>query len=319
MRMIENHRKKISFTLIDLLLLITVVIWGSNPTVVKLGLKTVSPFAFNAARYLVATIVCWMILWVKERDCVIERQDLWGVLSVGFIGNFVNQGFFIMGVNNTTAGNSSLIMAGLPMVVACISIVFKLEKIDKKMLVGMVISFTGILLIVMGTGNKVSLTDQYFYGNIMAFFGTVTWAVYTILNKKYLEKYSALKITTYGVTMGFVSMLLLWMPSVISQDWRHLSGASMLGIFYSGGLSIALGTVFWNMGVSQVGSTKTSLYNNVTPIVSVICGGILLGEQLKVLQGIGAILIFGGLAITRKGKKAAVLDEIGTCPLQKEA
>jgi drug/metabolite transporter (DMT)-like permease len=317
--MIESHRKKINFTFIDLLLLITVIIWGSNPTVVKLGLKTVSPFAFNAARYLVATIVCWVILWIKERDWIIEKQDLLGILFVGFIGNFVNQAFFIIGVNHTTAGNSSLIMAGLPMVVACISIVFRLEKIDKKTIVGMVISFTGILLIVMGTGKKVSMTDQYFYGNIMAFFGTVTWAVYTILNKKYLEKYSALKLTTYGVTMGFVSMLILWMPSIISQDWHHLSGTSMVSILYSGALSIALGTVFWNMGVSQVGSTKTSLYNNVTPIVSVICGGILLGEQLKMLQGVGAILIFGGLAITRKRKKIEDLNEIGALPLQKEA
>ncbi|MBB6216717.1 drug/metabolite transporter (DMT)-like permease [Anaerosolibacter carboniphilus] len=317
--MIDSNTKKRNFTFIDLLLLITVIIWGSNPTVVKLGLKTVSPFAFNVARYLVATIVSWMILWVKEKDWRIERQDLLGVLSVGFIGNFVNQAFFIMGVNNTTAGNSSLIMAGLPMVVACISIVFGLEKIDKKTIIGSMISFTGILLIVMGTGNKVSMTDQYFYGNIMAFFGTVTWAIYTILNKRYLEKYSALKLTTYGVTMGFVSMLFLWMPSIISQDWHQLSRTSILGILYSGALSIAIGTVFWNMGVSQVGSTKTSLYNNVTPIVSVICGGLLLGEELKMLQGVGAVLIFGGLAITRKRKKPENLKEIGTFPLQEKA
>ena len=45
---------------VDILLIITVVIWGSNPTVVKMGLRELDPYALNLARFTVATISCWI-------------------------------------------------------------------------------------------------------------------------------------------------------------------------------------------------------------------------------------------------------------------
>lgn len=293
---------KYAFTYVDLLLLITVIIWGSNPTVVKLSLREISPYAFNIARYMIATVACWVLLLWREKDWRIEKGDLVHLVLVGLVGNYINQAFFITGVSKTTAGNSSLIMAVLPIIVAATNAVLGLEKINFKMAVGIAISFIGITLVILGTGNKVALADQYLVGNIIIFFGTITWGAYTILNKKHLQKYSALKVTTYGVTAGLLGMMLTWTGPFLAQDWRNISMEACLGILYSGGLSIALGTVFWNIGINKAGSTKTSLYSNVTPIVSVICGGILLNERLRLLQGLGAVLIFIGLFATGRGK-----------------
>ncbi|AOT70251.1 DMT family transporter [Geosporobacter ferrireducens] len=293
-------KKKKSFQMVDLLLLITVIIWGINPTVVKISLREFSPFAFNAARYVVATVVCWVLLLWIEKDWRVHRKDLIPILVIGLFGNFVNQTFFIIGVNNTTAGNSSLIMAGVPMIAAIINGILKIEKISERVALGIATSFAGILLIILGSGSRISLVDQYFYGNLMMMGNAITWSFYTVINKKYLNKYSALRLTTYGVSVGTLCMLIFWSGALRTQDWRSISMINYGGMFYSGALSIAAGTLFWNLGIEKVGSTKTSLFSNVTPIVSVICGGILLQESFKLLQGAGALLIFAGLSIVNR-------------------
>ena len=298
------------FQMVDLLLIITVVIWGSNPTVVKLGLREISPFAYNLARYAIATISCWVFLFFLEKNWKIERQDIIPILFIGFIGNFINQVCFIVGVSNTTAGNSSLLMAALPIVVVTISGLCRIENISKIALIGIGISFSGILFVVAGTGQKISLTDQYFYGNIIIFLGVVSWAIYTILNRKYLMKYSPIKLTAYGLSTGLIIMLAVWIKPVLEQDWTQVSLSSYMGLLYSGVCSITIGTILWNTGIKKVGSTRTSLYNNITPVVSVILGIILLGESFKLAQGFGAGLIFLGLTITRMSNSSGVNQDL---------
>ncbi len=280
-----------------------VIIWGMNPTIVKLGLKNISVFTFNTIRFIIASIVCWILLLVRENDWRVEKKDLINILTIGFIGHFIYQIFYIYGISNTTAGNASLIFGALPVIVAFINVIFKIEKLNYITIIGIIISFIGITLVVLGTEQETSFTGKYFLGNVMIFMGTFAWGVYTIINKKYLKKYSSLKLTTYGITTSMIFMCILWSKQILLQDWSRVSFGGVASIIYSGTLSIAIASVFWSIGVSKIGSTKTSVYNNITPVISVICGMIFLDERYSFLQGIGAILIFIGLGINRKNKK----------------
>lgn len=298
----DENKIKISFSREDLLLIATAIIWGSNPTIIKLGFKDISPFVYNTSRLIVAAISCWIFLLIKERDYKIDKQDLLPILTIGFIGNFVNQYFLIIGLNNTTAGNTSLIMAMLPVIVTLINRALGLEKIKDLALIGTIISFMGIALIILGTGQEISFTDGHFFGNLMILLRVTSWAIYTILNKKYLEKYSSLKLTTYGVTIGMLPMLILWYKPLVMVNWHSVPLKGYMSIFYSGVFSITLGTLFWNIGVKKVGSTKTAFYSNISPVVSVVLGMLILNESIGLFQVLGAILIFTGLALSKADK-----------------
>lgn len=296
-----NKIKK-RFQSAQLLLIGVAIIWGLNPTIVKIGLEGITSYTFNLARHIVAVIICWIFFLIIEKSWKIERKDIKIVLLLGFLGYFVYQYFYIVGVSHTTAGNTSLIFATLPSIVALINGVFKIEKLNKGIVLGIIISFIGIIQIVVGTGKQISIFDNYFVGNIMIFLGTTTWAIYTIMNKKLLEKYSPIKLSTYGVTVGTIFMILTWPKALFVQNWSIVSIKSILAIIYSGAFSVTIAAILWNLGVKKIGSTRTSLYNNITPIISVLCGILLLNEKFRFLQGVGAILIFGGLYITKEGK-----------------
>lgn len=72
-------------------------------------------------------------------------------------------------------------------------------------------------------------------------------------------------------------------------------------MIYSGALSIWLAYLIWNNGIVNVGPVKTSVYQNLVPVLGLIFGIILLNESLSYLQYIGSAIVVMGIVLTRRG------------------
>jgi drug/metabolite transporter (DMT)-like permease len=290
---------KIDIGIIDLMLLFTVCVWGVNPTIVKLGLNGIDNISFNILRLFIASIVCWIMLLSFESDWKIDRKDICGIVLVSILGHFIYQAFYINGIKLTTAGNASLIYGSLPAFIAFLNYFMKFEKNHKFTLIGILTSFIGMLIVIYGAGKGLSMNNDYILGNILIILATLSWALYTVLIKNYLKKYSATKIAAYGVTIGLFTMLIFWGNAIDIVTIKNLSHTSIYSILFSGAFAVGITTITWNRGVASVGSLRTSIYNNVTPVISVICGIMVLGEKFGLVQGLGSLLILFGLFLTK--------------------
>lgn len=292
-----NGQKKFGY--VDLLLLGAILIWGIHPTLCKIGFKEVSNLAFNLTRFIIASLTCWVFLLMKEKNWKVEKKDFLGIVSIGLVGFFLNHSFFIIGIKYTTAGNNSLIFATLPLIVTFLSIVLKIEQPKLSQILGSMVSFTGIMVVILSASGNLGSFKNYYYGNLMIVFSTTSWALYTILNRKYLSKYSPLKLCTYGVTSATIMMLIVWHGELLKQDWSGVGLITWSTMIYSGALSIVVASVLWNVGISKAGGSKTSIYSNVTPIISITCGVVFLHESFRFQQIIGVVLVFIGLYISK--------------------
>jgi drug/metabolite transporter (DMT)-like permease len=304
--------KKLELNRIEFLLLSAVCIWGLNPTIVKLALNSMDNILYNILRTATAAVVCWLILLIMEKDWRIEKKDIAGILGTGFLGHFGYQFFYIYGIGATTAGNASIIFGSLPVFVVLINFAFKLEDVNILALFGIAISFTGMFVVVCGSGKSMSLGSDFLKGSLLIVFSTLCWAIYTISIKRYLKKYSSLKVTTYGISVSLISMAVFWFDHIDINTVMNLPGISVFSVLYSGILSFALASIFWSTGVVNVGSIRTSVYNNITPIISIICGIVVLGEKFGLMQGIGSMMILSGLRLTRikDNKQAFSMEQL---------
>lgn len=294
---------KLDIGIIDLILIFTVCVWGFNPTIVKLGLIGIDNILFNILRLFIASIVCWIMLLFFESNWRIDKKDISGIVLVSIVGHFIYQSFYINGIKLTTAGNASLIYGSLPAFIAFLNLFLNFEKTHKLTLIGILISFIGMLIVIYGARREISMNYEYILGNILIILATLSWAFYTVSIKNYLNKYSATKIAAYGVTIGLFTMLLFWYDSIDIGTIKSLSYTNIFSILFSGTFAVGITTVTWNRGVASVGSIRTSIYNNVTPVISVICGIFVLGEKFGLLQGFGSLLILCGLFLTKfRGK-----------------
>ncbi|MBC7250480.1 MAG: DMT family transporter [Anaerolineae bacterium] len=289
-------------SVVDLALVGMAFIWGINFTVVKTALAELSPLVFNALRFSIASLLILFFLWLLEKDVRPASRDGWRFLLLGLVGNAGYQFFFINGLDRTTSGNGSLILATIPIFVSLIGTLLRIERIGLRAWIGIALSFTGIALIVFGSGEEVGLTSEMTLGNFMVLASAILWASYTMLSRPLLARYSPLKVTALAMTAGTPFIILYAIPSLQTQNWSAVSWQGWGGLAFSAVLGIALAYVVWNLGVSRVGGARTAVYNNLTPVVAAFTGWLFLEERITVGVIGGAALIFLGIYLTRSGQ-----------------
>lgn len=293
-----------TFSSTDLALLGMVFVWGVNFSIVKQALSEMSPLAFNALRFSLATVLMLIILRGVEGDWRLEAGDGLPMLCLGLIGHTAYQLCFILGLARTRAGNSSLILATMPVFVGLLSIGLGSERMRGRAWLGIILSFTGIVLIVQGGGESVGLTSGTFLGDLLTLVATTCWALYTVLSKPLLERYSPLKLSAISMALGTPLLVLVAIPEMVRQDWGAVSWHGWFGLLYSFSMALVFAYIVWSTGVHRIGGARTAVYSNLIPVVGVATAWLMLGEAMAGLQLVGAIVILIGISLARTGAQA---------------
>jgi len=164
----------------DFSLFLVVLVWGINYSIVKNALFHFEPLVFNSLRFLLAGIVLFIILQKGKQPIPKSKRDWLWIFMVAFVGDFVYQLLFIEGIHLTLAGNTSLILATTPVFVSLFAHWAGYENVNNKMWLGIIASFLGIALIILGGGEKVSFTNKTFQGDLIEAIAAILWSFYVV-------------------------------------------------------------------------------------------------------------------------------------------
>lgn len=292
------------------MMLLAVVFWGLNLTVIKIALAGLSPQAFNSLRLAGSALLLFGFLLARGESLRVGGRDLLIVIILGILGNFCYQVLFIKGVNLTSASNTSLILATSPIFIALMSSALRIERISWPGWVGIGISFLGLYLVISQQAGGFHLSGASLRGDLMVLIGNVFWAFYTVFSKPLLERMSPLKFSTLTLAAGAIVYLLYAIPELKRVDWTGVPAASWLSMAYSGLFAIVLGYVFWYSSIKAVGNAKTAVYNNFTPVLAVIFAALFIGERIKPGQIVGAAVILAGVYLTRTGDRFFIKNKV---------
>lgn len=295
-----NNFPRLPFT--DLTLFAIAIIWALNFSVVKASLSEIDPYSFNSIRFVLAASMIWLIIAVKKAWFVIPRCDWLPLFGIGLIGNLLYQWLFIVGIDLTLSANAAVVLGTIPIWIAIFSHLFTDEKMTRLKAVGVALAFAGVAAIVGGGKNPISFASDTFRGDLIIVCAAVAWAIYTIRSKRFLQRYSPLQFSGVMSLMGAVLLSGLLPFSTETTRWETVSMAAWGGTIYSGALSIGLAYLIWNNGIVRVGPVKTSVYQNLVPVLGLIFGIVLLNETLSSLQYAGAAVVVTGIIITRRSR-----------------
>jgi drug/metabolite transporter (DMT)-like permease len=283
----------------DMLLILIAIIWALNFSVVKVSLEEIDALSFNALRYVLAAGLLAFTTKKRGYPLRVERQDVWPLIGIALVGNVLYQLFFIIGVDYTYSANAAVMLGTIPVWVAVLSHLFTEEKLTKYKTLGIGLAFVGILLIVTGSKQGISLASKTFLGDLIILGAAISWGVYTILAKKFLKKYPSTQFTGVMSIIGMVCLLLIGLPNLVSVEWAKVSLVGWMGVIYSGLLSIGLAYLIWNNSVSNIGAVRTAAYQNLVPVLGLVFGVVLLQEALTLQQYSGSAMVIAGIIFSR--------------------
>jgi len=288
--------------LTDLSLLCIAFVWALNFSVVKASLAEIDPYSFNSLRFILAASFIWIVLIRKKAWFTIQKKDWLPLIALGLLGNLLYQWLFIVGIDLTLAANAAVMLGTIPIWVAIFSHFMSIELLNKLKGIGVVLAFTGVVFIVVYGKNPISFGSDNFLGDITIVTAAVVFAIFTILSKSYLTRYTPIQYSAIMTTIGAVSLTFLAIPFASDTEWGEVSMGAYGGIFFSGLLAIGVAFLVWNNGIHKVGAVRTATYQNLVPVLGLLFGILLLGENLEPLQYFGSAVVITGILMTRYGR-----------------
>ena len=174
-------------------------------------------------------------------------------------------------------------------------------RYPKILLWGILISFVGFYLVILRNTGKPAFSGEGVKGDLLILAGTVCWAVYTVLAKPLLRKISALKLTAFTMIVGTAFYLPFALRDIIRIPYAEVSVKAWSSLAFSGLFALAVCYVIWYESVQRVGNSRTAIYDNLIPILTVLFASLLIGEKISPLQGVGMAVILAGVYLTRSG------------------
>ena len=287
------------------LLVLMALIWGVNFSVVKIGTQGVPPLAFNGARVALAAVVL-MVVALMARAPWPSRRETFALLGLGLLGNGLYQVFFIEGIARTRAGSAALVLAASPAFIAIIGRLFGVERVSARGWGGIGLQIAGMACVVVGgaaaAADATAAGGSPMLGNLLMLGGTLCWALFTVMLKRYTHEVHPLQLSAITMAGGALPLLVVAAPAIRSVEWGAVGGTTWAAVLYSGIAALVIAYLIWYRGVRVIGPTRTSMFGNLQPIIALLVAWAWpsLREVPTAWQGIGALAIVSGLLLSRR-------------------
>lgn len=287
--------KKSSFW-VEASLLLAVFFLGTNPVAVKAAVVDISPLPFVALRFICAGLLALGVAWLLGVAGGLGRRDLLSLAGVGAVGVGLNNVFFTLGVSQTTASNTALIYAAVPVWGMILGSILGLERPTRRGIFGVALAVAGVGVIVYG---GLGTRGTSLAGDLLVVGATVCWSSYAVFSLPLLKRLPPLAVAGYTMIFGGMAAVIAAVPFFGRVEWADVGGGAWIAVLYSTVLVAAFGFAAWQRGISRIGANRVLVYQYLITLTGVTASILLLGEDFGMEKLIGGAILLGGVYLAR--------------------
>lgn len=273
--------------------LVVVTVWGLNFIAIKMGLKDIPPILLVVLRFM---LTCFPIIFFLPRPPIAWSWLIALSLAIN-VGQF---SLLFIGMKvGMPAGMASLVLQSQAFFTLLTGVVWLGEKWRWNHLVGLGLAGSGMILI--GSQQSGEMTAVGFWLVIAA---AACWGVGNVIMRRATSGIPAFPMLSLIVWIGFLAILPLAVLSLLLEGydawlavWQAPSWTSIGAIAYLAFLATLVGYGLWGKLLSRYPAAVVSPFALLVPIVGMTSSALVLGEEISLYQGLGALLVMIGLSV----------------------
>ena len=170
---------------------------------------------------------------------------------------------------------------------ALVALIFLRERLLPIELLGILLSVAGALFLVSKGQMDVLLHISFNKGDLLFFTAQLGWAVYSLTGFRVMRHLPPLTTTAWAGLFGTAGTF-IYAALTGQLDVHSVGGTTLACMVYIVWIGGVCAMIFWNMGVKVVGAGQAAIFLNIMPLVGVVLGVTLLGEDFAFREAFGA-------------------------------
>lgn len=277
------------------------IFYGVNYSIAKAVMPDyIKPLALVSVRSISAVGLFWItgLFLPKER---VNRKDLLVLFGCSFFGVVINQILFLAGLNLTSPINSSIIISTNPIFAFVFAAFILKERITFLKGSGLAIGLSGVLLLILQNGTP-DIGSSTFLGDVITLINTISWAFYTVIIKRMLEKYHPVTVLKWTFFFGMFTTIPAGYKQWSTMDWSSIPLHIWLGIVFIVVFATYLGYLLISFGLRRLSPTIVSTYTYTQPVLAAYIASMMGQDHIDIVMIISALLIFAGVFVVSRQK-----------------
>lgn len=281
-------------------------IFGLSYIFTKQATQSTSELSLLAFRFFVAFVVMSVLVAFKVVKINLKGKNLLPLIILGIIDPCC---YFIgetVGIANSTASESGIFLACIPVASLTASTIFLKERPTKTQVSGILVTLVGVLITVFAVSTDSSFSLK---GYLFLLIAVAAYSMYSVTVSK-LSDFTSVEITYAMITCGCIFFLVLALAEAIHNGNLSytlalaISDKNLIKAILFQGIGCSVFAFFLsNFAIANIGVNKTSSFIGISTVVSVLAGVSLLGEKLTISQLIGGIIIVAGVYLANASFK----------------
>lgn len=282
-------------------LMLPPLFWAGNFVVGKVVSDEVPPFTLAFGRWVLAFIVLLPFAWPHvRRDWALYGQNLPRIAATAVVGVMAFNTLIYKGLHDTTTTNALLLNSCIPVLIILFGRLFYGQKLKGVQALGLAVSLSGVLAIVLQGEMGRLLTLSFNPGDLWVFSAMVCWAFYTLWTKALPPQINKIGLTAVQIVLAVAVLLPLFLWEQASGQAVVWNRESLLGLAYIGIFPSVAAYLLYSFAVARVGAVKAGLSIHLMPVFGVLLSVGLLGEAFQIYHALGIGLIAAGLVLCHR-------------------
>jgi drug/metabolite transporter (DMT)-like permease len=280
----KNISKELTIKQSELLMASVIIARSTSFVVSKMTVASMGVFNILAIRFILAFIILAILFYKRFNVC--SNQIIKNGFFLGITYTIV-MAFEMAALKYTETSLASLIENSAFMLVPVLTFLFQHIWPGRRVLIGMALSFCGLLVLMLGQGAAFNVGCIYLIG-AMCFY-----AVAIFQTAIYAKKGEPLLVGIVQLgTMGIVSLIC----SFVFESFRMPSTQTEWGmLLWLTIVSSVFGFTFQPVAQRNLAAERAGMFTALNPIAAILWGYLVLAEPVTPVKIVGTVLVLAGI------------------------